>query len=162
HAVALAGGARRHEAPAAVAVILALTAANLRGVRGAAAVQDVATVLKFAGVLALALAGLFVARGAGAAASSHAAPASGGALGAVAALVSVLWAFDGWIDVTSIAGEVRDPAKNIPRSLALGTLAVTVLYVLANVAYLRVLGPAGLAATATPAADAAGRVSGGA
>jgi APA family basic amino acid/polyamine antiporter len=132
-----------------------LVGVNLRGVRAGAAVQDAATVLKYGGVLLVALLGLLARP-----APSEPVVAPSGMAAAVAALVPVLWAYDGWIDVTSIAGEVRDPARQIPRSLALGTALVTLLYLLVNVAYLRALGPAALAASETPAADAAARLAG--
>jgi amino acid transporter len=53
--------------------------------------------------------------------------------------VSVLWAYDGWADLSYAAGEVKDPQRNLPRAFILGTLAVITIYVLANVAYLSVL-----------------------
>lgn len=55
------------------------------------------------------------------------------------ALVSVLWAFDGWADLSFVSGEVKDPRKNLPRAIILGTVAVIVIYLLANVAYLVVM-----------------------
>lgn len=55
------------------------------------------------------------------------------------ALVSTLWAFDGWADLAYNAGEVKNPGRNLPRALIGGTLAVIVIYLLANLAYLAVL-----------------------
>ena len=55
------------------------------------------------------------------------------------ALVSTLWAFDGWADLAYNAGEVKDPQRNLPRALIGGTLAVVAIYLLANLAYLAVL-----------------------
>jgi amino acid transporter len=55
------------------------------------------------------------------------------------ALVSVLWAYDGWADLAFISGEVKDPARNLPRALIFGTLAVIAIYILANVAYMGVM-----------------------
>ena len=55
------------------------------------------------------------------------------------ALVSVLWVYDGWADVSFVGGEVKDPEKNLPRVLIFGTLIIIALYLLANVAYLAVL-----------------------
>ncbi|MEY3591362.1 MAG: hypothetical protein RLZZ38_318 [Bacteroidota bacterium] len=60
-----------------------------------------------------------------------------GALGAT--IINSLFSADAWNNVTFIAGEIKDPKKNIPKSLFLGTLIVTVIYVLANVAYLALL-----------------------
>ena len=55
------------------------------------------------------------------------------------ALVSVLWAYDGWGDLSFAAGEVKDPQRNLPRAIILGTLALIAIYVLTNVAYLYVI-----------------------
>jgi amino acid transporter len=55
------------------------------------------------------------------------------------ALVSVLWAFDGWADLSFVSGEVRDPRRTLPRAIIIGTLAVIAIYLLANLAYLAVM-----------------------
>ncbi len=55
------------------------------------------------------------------------------------ALVSVLWAFDGWADLSFVQGEVKDPRRTLPRAIIIGTLAVIAIYLLANVAYLAVM-----------------------
>ncbi|MEI7508744.1 MAG: amino acid permease [Flavobacterium sp.] len=60
-----------------------------------------------------------------------------GAMGAT--IINSLFSSDAWNNVTFIAGEIKEPKKNIPRSLFLGTLIVTVIYILANVAYLALL-----------------------
>lgn len=156
HLVVLSGGSSKVDGFVALGIVTALVLANLRGVQTGAAVQNVATVLKFVGVFVLALLGLVVEPDPRA---KIAAP-TGGVLSLLAALVPVLWAYDGWIDVTSVAGEVRDPVRDIPRALTLGTVLVTVLYLLVNVGYLRVLGPVVLAESPTPAADAAARFAG--
>ncbi len=113
---------------------------NIVGVRWGTLITNITTVAKFGGlafivVVALALGipqtgghftplvpeGSFV-------------PASAGL-----ALVSTLWAYDGWGDVSYVAGEVQDPQRNLPRALIGGTMAVIVIYCLANLAYLAVL-----------------------
>ncbi len=163
HAVALFGLGASYTHPCAVLVVAVLVASNLAGVRTGAAVQSALTVLKFTGVAAMALLGLVALRGHDLVLTTATARAPGSAswLTTIAALVPVLWAYDGWIDVTSIAGEVRDPARNVPRSLLLGTALITALYLLVNLAYVRVLGTAFLAQTETPAADAAAHAFGG-
>jgi len=70
-------------------------------------------------------------------------------------LVSVLWAYEGWQYLTFIAGETIEPQRNFPRGLALGTLALIVIYVLASLAYVAGLGPAGVMGSNRVAADAA-------
>jgi APA family basic amino acid/polyamine antiporter len=74
-----------------------------------------------------------------------------------AALIPILFAYGGWQTANYLAEEMRDPRRHLPWSLIAGTTTVVVIYVLINVAYLRTLGLEGLAATTTPAADAAGR-----
>jgi amino acid transporter len=76
------------------------------------------------------------------------------------ALVSVLWAYDGWGDLSYVAGEVKDPQRNLPRALIGGTLAVITIYCLANVAYLSVLSVDEIRASKLVAADVAERVLG--
>ncbi|MGD2122966.1 MAG: amino acid permease, partial [Gemmatimonadota bacterium] len=72
-----------------------------------------------------------------------------------AALVPVMFSFGGWQNVNYVAEEIREPRRNLPRSLILGTAVVVLVYVLVNWVYLRTLGHGGLAGTLTPAADAA-------
>jgi amino acid transporter len=76
------------------------------------------------------------------------------------ALVSTLWAFDGWADVSANGGEVRDPQKNLPRALIGGTLLVILVYLAANVAYLTVLPIEEMRTSRLVAADVAERAIG--
>ena len=68
-------------------------------------------------------------------------------------MVSTLFAYDGWQFVSLMSGEVRDPRRNLPRSIILGVLIVIVIYVSANMAYIFVLGQSGIAASERVAAD---------
>lgn len=124
----------------AAATIATIAAINVVGVRWGALIQNTTTLAKYGGlviivVLALAL-GLPRTGG-------HYTPAiPEGSISVSAfglALVSVLWAYDGWGDLTKVSGEVENPRKNLPRALLLGTLAIIFIYVLANIAYLAVL-----------------------
>lgn len=76
------------------------------------------------------------------------------------ALVSILWAFDGWADLTFIGGEVKDPERNLPRALIWGAVGVLAIYLLANLAYLAVLPIEEIRTSKLVAADAADRVIG--
>ncbi|GAC1482696.1 MAG: amino acid permease [Gemmatimonadaceae bacterium] len=76
------------------------------------------------------------------------------------ALVSVLWVYDGWADVSFVAGEVKDPEKNLPRVLIYGTLLIIALYLLANLAYLAVLPVDEIRQSKLVAADVADRLMG--
>jgi len=76
------------------------------------------------------------------------------------ALVSTLWAFDGWADLSYNGGEVKDPQRNLPRALIGGTLMVIAIYILANLAYLAVLPIEEMRTSRLVAADVAERVIG--
>src|SRR5262249_44937599 len=69
------------------------------------------------------------------------------------ALVSILWAYDGWADLSFASGEVKDPQRNLPRAIILGTLAIIVIYLITNVAYLYVNPIATVAQSRLVAAD---------
>src|SRR5579859_1894189 len=130
----------------ALALIITLSAVNYRGIRLGATVQNLLTVLK---VLGLAIvAGSAFLPGRGAAAADWSIPRGGLSWTAVGvAMVPVVLCYDGWPSVSNVAGEIRDPKRNIPLSLGMGLAAVTVIYVLANIAYLRVLPVTLIAAT---------------
>lgn len=142
-----------------LAVLAAFTAANYRGVRLGAAIQKSFTLAKVAGALIIIAAALLLG---GHAAHSPAAPGASGISPSSfgVALIACLLAYDGWVQLSYVAGEVRDPQRNIVRALALGTLAVMAIYLLANVAYLHVLSIPEIAASPHVGADAAGRVLG--
>jgi APA family basic amino acid/polyamine antiporter len=129
----------------AVAVIVALTWVNARGLREGALVQNVLTVLKVGAIALLALAAF----GSGHGSFAHFA-STGEALGpkgvgvglfaaAGVAMSKALFAFDAWNTVTFTAEEVRAPQRSLPRALAIGTVVTTVTYLAACAAYLYVL-----------------------
>src|SRR5262249_35906714 len=77
-----------------------------------------------------------------------------------AALVAALWAYDGWNNVSMVASEIHEPQRNLPLSLIAGTTAVLAIYLLANVAYFRVLSAPEVAASDLVAADMMRRIFG--
>jgi APA family basic amino acid/polyamine antiporter len=88
-------------------------------------------------------------------------PAKAGLVaGLFAALVSALWAYDGWNNVSMVSSEITHPQRNLPRALIFGTVAVIATYLLINVAYFHILGPAQVAASQRVAADVMGTLSG--
>jgi len=140
------------------AVAIATTAVfNVVGVRWSALVLNLTTTAKYGALALLVVAAFAIGHGD----FSHfagVAPAAGGTLDAGLfglALVSVLWAYDGFADVSFVSGEVRDPRKNVPRALVLGTAAVVVIYLSANAAYLYLMPLAEVARSPLVAADAA-------
>lgn len=74
--------------------------------------------------------------------------------GAGVAMISVLWAYEGWQYATTVAGEVVNPSRNYPGGLLLGTGAIVVIYVFVNIGYIAALGPQGVMASNRVAADA--------
>src|SRR6185369_10649055 len=86
--------------------------------------------------------------------------ATGGMTGFMAALVAALWAYDGWNDLNMIAGEIRQPVRNIPFALIAGVGIVGVLYMLVNAAVQYVLPASTIAASPRPASDAVALVLG--
>jgi APA family basic amino acid/polyamine antiporter len=126
--------------------------ANIVGANVGAAIVGVSTLAKFSALVVLVGASFALGGGHGASLSHLTASAPGpigtGAMGL--ALVSVLWAYDGWGDLSFAAGEVKDPQRNLPRAIILGTLALIAIYVLTNVAYLYVIPIAGIANPSTP------------
>lgn len=140
-----------------IAVIWLLTFINYRSVRTGSALQRILTALKAVAIILLIGGILTNDKGS----YSHLGETTGNTLslswiGAyVAALSGAFWAYDGWNNITFIAGEIRNPQKNIPRSLFAGLSACIIIYVLVNVAYLYALPPATMAVSRFVAADAA-------
>jgi basic amino acid/polyamine antiporter, APA family len=141
---------------AMAAIVLALlTIINCLGVRAGGTVQSVLMVLKIVAISALVVCGLFLGDNRVSTLGFLDRPASFNLLTAFGvALVPVIFSYGGWQTATFVAGEIKEPRKNLPRGLILGVIGVVVLYLAANVVYLRVLGVEGLAASAAPASDA--------
>jgi APA family basic amino acid/polyamine antiporter len=138
-------------------VIAAVAAVNLLGLQPAARLQSLVTLVRVAALAAVAVAALAL-PAAPVTAAPVAAAVSWTAL--LAAMVPVLWAYDGWIDLTSLAAEVRAPGRTIPRALIAGVAIVTALYLLVVVAFHRALSTATLATAEAPAALLGARLAG--
>ncbi len=136
----------------AMAVILGLGFVNWLGVRQGAGLQVTVTILKVALLGGVIGCGLFWGH-AHAANFSTSVAARGGVAGFFAALVAALWAYDGWNNVGMVSGEIRNPQRNLPLSLILGTMLVILIYLSANVAYFAVLPAAEVASSNRVAAE---------
>jgi APA family basic amino acid/polyamine antiporter len=141
---------------AAALAILLLTAVNHFGLKEGAWTQNALTVLKIGAIVVFAALGLL--------APAKVAPHLTGPVGAIPggllaafgmAMIAALWTYDGWYGLTCSAGEVRDPGRNLPRGLILGTAGVTLLYLLLNLVYVRALDIPAMAATPRIAETAA-------
>lgn len=144
-----------------VGIIAVLAYINVRGTRGSTRLLTAATALKVAAL------GFFIVilpvLGTGWSNLGPVWPAqvtapvlSGGLL----AMVSVLWAYEGWQYATYIGGEVVEPQRNLPLGLVIGTAVLVVIYVMANVGYMAALGPTRLAASTAVASESMGAVLG--
>ncbi|HUF47101.1 MAG TPA: amino acid permease [Vicinamibacterales bacterium] len=141
--------------PIAVAALVLVSIVNYLGVTVGSRVLNVLVVLKVAALVALILLAWMAPASPGWLTTGRDDDTPTGLMTFGAALIPILFAYGGWQTANYLAEEMRDPRRHLPRSLILGTLVVIAVYVLVNVAYLRVLGLEGLAATTTPAADAA-------
>ncbi|MGB9330115.1 MAG: amino acid permease [Steroidobacteraceae bacterium] len=144
----------RYTAALAIAVIGAI---NYVGVQRAAALQSITTALKYAALLGLGLLA-FTARG-GSGAHFSSPWGAGMSLSLLAtALIPVLWTYDGWADPATMAGEISDPQRNLPRALIAGALCVILVYLVVNVGFLYALAPAQMADSSLIAATVAERI----
>jgi APA family basic amino acid/polyamine antiporter len=136
----------------AIALILLLAGVNYVGVRSGANVQVFVTAVKMLLIGALVLVGLFSGRGDFSHFTMHI-RSVGGMAGFFAAMVSALWAYDGWNNVSMVSSEIREPQRNLPRALIFGTSAVIVTYLALNISYFYVLTPAQVASSHRVAGD---------
>lgn len=138
-----------------IAMIVVLTAVNIRGTRGSADLQNWTTGIKVGAILVMSVLLLSFGRGFSASNAQIWPSAFTGSLasGFGLAMIGVLWAYEGWQYVTFSAGEVMNPQRNYPRALFVGTVALISIYLIANVAYLAALGPAGVAESPSVAAE---------
>lgn len=154
HFIRLGPGMRK---AVAVALVALLSTANYIGVKEGAWIQRIFTPLKIAGLaLVIGAAALAPHMAGDPPALSHAISYRGIGL----AMTAILMAYNGWSYVSFVAGEVRDPQRNLPRAMALGMFSVMVLYVGANLAYLKVMTVPAIAATERVGAEVAGRTMG--
>jgi len=124
----------------AAAAILLTATFNYVGMKWGSLVQNVTTVAKTGALVVIIVLALVLGLPhSGGHYTPAAPPGSFSAMPFGLALVSVLWVYDGWADVSFVGGEVKDPERNLPRVLIYGTLIIIALYLLANLAYLAVL-----------------------
>jgi amino acid transporter len=137
----------------ACAATILLTVVNIIGVQQGKWTQNVLTVIKALGLLAIVGVACFAPGGGGRAAAQF------DPMTPSVALILVLFCFGGWNEMAYVAAEVKDPRRNIVRALVVGTVAVTVIYLLVNGAFLHVLGYNGLAVSKAVASDTVAAVS---
>jgi basic amino acid/polyamine antiporter, APA family len=142
-----------------IGAIAVFTAINYRGVAAGAFVQNIFTLAKVAGLLVIIVAA-FLWRGHAQAAQIAAAGGGFSLRSFGVALIACVLAYDGWVQLSFVAGEIRNPQRNVLLALALGTAACIAIYLLANLAYLRALSIPEIAASEHVGATLAERVLG--
>jgi APA family basic amino acid/polyamine antiporter len=149
--ISLGSAARNVIAVGAIAIVSAIT---VRGIRSSASVQNWGTMIKLLAVLLMSVVLLSMGRGG----EPMPSPELNGSMAIVSAagtaMISVLWAYEGWQYVTFSAGEASNPRRSLPIAIGLGTAGIMALYLLANLGYLAALGSAGVASSERVAADA--------
>jgi len=144
----------------AIGATLAISWLNYIGVRRAGEFQFLFTLLKVAIILGIVTVGFSYRGGTWANFATEFVGAKGGVAGFFLALVAALWAYDGWNDLNMVAGEIRNPQRNIPLSLIWGVATVGALYILVNAAVQYVMPAAAVAGSERPASDAVALVLG--
>ena len=123
--------------------IVALTAINYLGVRSGSTVQNIFTVIKIFAIAILVAAGIIAISGNYSASQELIAGNNEMPQNIIAAfgvaLIAVLWTFDGWYNINPIASEIKNPQKNLPRSLILGIVFIGIIYILVNLFYIQAL-----------------------
>jgi APA family basic amino acid/polyamine antiporter len=136
----------------AAAALLLLTAINCLGARTGSNVQSALMLTKAGAIAAMVVLGMALGGGHVQVTPLIGEPVSLGLLGSIAAAMTpIAFAYGGWQTASFVAGEMRDPRRDLSRGLILGVIGVVLLYLSVNFVCLKVLGPAGLAATRTPA-----------
>ena len=118
------------------AYVAVVAAVNYFGIQRGALLQNLSTVFKVAALTLLIALGFALGGDTGAAGGMFSQRAAVGLSPFLVAMVAILWAYDGWADLAFVGGEVRNPERNLPLALLLGTGAVVVLYLSANLVYL--------------------------
>jgi len=126
-------------------LIVILTYVNVVGLRWGALLQNVSTWTKFTAMAAFVVLGFAIGKGHWSNFHAHGVPLTMGlgpsqlisALGV--GLIAVFWAYDGWVYITWVAGEVKEPRRNVPLAMVLGVLAVGVIYIAMNLTYMYAL-----------------------
>jgi len=128
----------------ALLLIAVLTCVNVLGLRWGALLQNVSTLTKFTAMAAFVTLGFAIGKGNWSNFHAHGVPLSTGlgpaqlisAMGV--GLIAVFWAYDGWVYITWVSGEVKDPRRNVPLAMVLGVLAVGAIYLAMNLTYMYV------------------------
>lgn len=135
----------------AITTLISLTLFNIRGVKGGGWLSNIVTSAKILGIILLITLGLsYSGHNSDTALTSHPLSVSQShdllhISAFFTAMLGAFWAYDGWVNITNMASEFKNPTKNIPRAIIIGTALTMFLYIMVNYAYLQVLTPADFA-----------------
>lgn len=149
----------------AVAVIVFLSIVNYFGIKEGSLFQGIVTLVKIASFAGFMVLGIAIGTGSWSNLALPAPAAQGAADGFgpgafILSMVAMLWAYEGWNNITFTAGEIKDPQRNLPLSLILGMSAITLIYVGMNLVYLYAMPVGDMMSTETIGEAAAGRLFG--
>ena len=139
----------------AIFMIFFITLINIISTKLGSKVQFVATIGKLIPILVIIVLGLIKGEANSFATASATAGSSVNLAGFGAAILGTLWAYDGWVGVGNMAGELKDPKKDIPRSIIIGLAVTIAIYILINIAIINIMPVADVIASNKPASDAA-------
>ena len=132
----------------AILVVAVLTVLNIRGLKPGALLNNIVTLAKISGIVLLMMAGFFYSKSTSTVAQASTVVSNTSIISSfLAAMLSALWAYDGWAQITFIAGEIKNPQQKLPYAIVGGVTIATLLYVLVNYSFMQVLSPAQLAET---------------
>ncbi len=155
-AVNLLGASQKLIIPVAIGIVLFINFINAIGNKATNILQSAATILKFIPIVMIIIAGFFFNPNP---VKVELIPFVDPSKSVIAALstsvLATLYATDGWMNVTNIAGEMKNPGKDLPKAIVGGISMVTLVYLAINVAYLHVMPATAIAGTTTPASDVA-------
>ncbi len=143
--ISLAGVVLTRATVLGLVLIAILTAVNVVGLRWGALLQNLSTWTKFAAMAAFVGLGFIVGKGNWSNFQAHGTSLTlglgpGALISAMGVgMIAVFWAYDGWVYITWVAGEVKEPRRNVPLAMVLGVLAVAVIYIAMNLTYLYAL-----------------------
>ncbi len=139
-------------------VILIIALLNYLGVGAASLLMNVTTILKYGAMAGL---GLFAFAVGGGTTANFVTPSPAATVTLstmLTALVPIMWTYDGWSNLSFIGGEVKEPGRNLPRALILGTVAIVVIYLFVNLAYLYMIPASQMATIERVASETASRI----
>ncbi len=139
-------------------VILVIALLNYLGVGLASLLMNVTTILKYGAMLGL---GLFAFAAGGGTTANFVTPSPAATVTLstmLTALVPIMWTYDGWSNLSFIGGEVKEPGRNLPRALILGTVAIVAIYLFVNLAYLYMIPASQMATIQRVASETASRI----